>query len=205
MRRLLVAAAALLITLTACESTIIGYGPDDGPSYISIVVGITGGEFLDQGYDEDISQLVIEKWAEQERKNRLEESVLLAEDIALIQPDLIDISISEISFTGDATNRPSIRDNGCDGYIATMLDALENAGVDYQIQGETTAFEQAFVITMPDSRVALAKVRVMEYYLRLVQPDVQDDDRDVVIIPSAEPRWDPPSTREKRAGSRPGG
>ncbi len=201
MRRLLAAAAALLLTLTACEtSTIVGFDPADAPSYISIVIGLTAGEVLDPGDDEDIGQVLGEKWAEQERENRLEDSVLKAEKIALMLPDLIDISISNISFDNEDTSRPSLWDDGCGGYMATMLDALENAGLDYRIQGQTTSCEEAFVILMPSGREVLANVRVMEYYLVLVKPVPPDDQKDAVVAPSHEPRYDPPTTREKRAG-----
>jgi hypothetical protein len=201
MRRQLAAAAALLLTLTACEtSTIVGFDPDDAPSYLAIVVGVTAGEVLDPGDDEDISQVLGEKWVEQERESRLEDSVKKAEDIALMLPDLIDISISTISFDKETTIRPPLWDDGCGGYMATMLDALEHAGLDYRIQGQTTAFEEAFVILMPSGREVLANVTVMEYYLRLVIPVQQDDQKDAAVTPPHEPRYDPPTTREKRAG-----
>ncbi|MFC1529666.1 hypothetical protein ACFL6R_03010 [Gemmatimonadota bacterium] len=201
MKRLIAAAAALLLTLAACDqNTIVGFDPADAPTYISIVVGLTAGEVLDPGDDEDISQVLGEEWVEQERANRLEDAVNKAEGIALMLPDLIDISISDITFDQNTTIRPSLWDDGCGGYMAVLLDALENAGYDYHIQGETTALEEAHVIIMPSGREVLANVRVMEYYLRLNEPVHRDENKDAAAGHSHEPRYDPPTTREKRAG-----
>jgi hypothetical protein len=207
MRRIAATATALLLVLTflaACDDTIIGFGPEDGPLYISIIVGMTAGEVLDPGEQVEIGQIVAEKWAEQNAENRLEDSRFKAEKIAEIMPDLIDISISNISLDGENPLRPSLRDDGCGGYIATMLDALDQAGLEYRIQGETTACEESFVILMPDGRQALASVTVMEYYLRLILPEEEEaQDRDTGATPNPEPRHDPPTYREKRVGGEP--
>ncbi len=80
--------------------------------------------------------------------------------------------------------------------MTTLLGALESRGLIYIVLGETTAGEEVFIITMPEGEEVPVTVRVMEYYLRYIRPDVSNEA--VSIIQFSEPRSDPPMRLEKR-------
>ena len=192
----LLLAATVMITLTACENGIVDTSSTEQRIHWRITVGMSSGTVLDPLDGGDIDQVLGAEWINQDAAIRLEDALLMAEDIAAGLPDLIDLSISWISVPGYADGRPALSDDGCGGYVTTLLGALESRGLTYIVLGETTACEEVFIITMPEGEEVPVTVRVMEYYLRYIRPDVSNEA--VSFIQLSEPRSDPPVRLEKR-------
>lgn len=189
-------AATVMITLIACENGIVDTSSPEQHIHWCITVGMASGMVLEPLDGGDISQILGAEWIKQDTAIRLEDALLMAEDIAAGLPDLIDLSISWISVPGYADGRPALSDDDCSGYVTTLLGALERRDLTYIIQGRTTACEEVFIITMPEGEEVPVTVRVMEYYLRYIRPDVSNEAVSIIQFP--EPRSDPPVRLEKR-------
>jgi len=201
-KRLLITAVAITVTLTACRTDSTIQIPIIQHSYWSISIGLTAGDILSPLDGIDIEETLRDAWNYQKDQLLLEDARILAEDVAAGLPELIDISISMISIPGFANGRPSISEYGAGGFIATLLGALQHWDLNYIIQGSSTSCDELFFITMEDGEELEVHVEVLDFYLRLKRPAVVRSYSSITQF--GEPRWDPPVMLEKRAGSRPG-
>lgn len=203
MKRLLITAAAITVTLTACENDILKPHTPSLLVHWFLSVGMSSGEVLNPLDGGNIGQTLEAEWIKQSDVSRFEGALELAEEIIDECPDLIDLSISWISRPGYFDGRPAASGDGCGGYMEILMGILESSDLTYIIQGKTLTCEEVFSITTLKGEEVLFTVRVMSYYLRLKRPAAAQSNSGITQF--AEPRWDPPAMLEKRAGSRPGG
>ncbi|MFC1529665.1 hypothetical protein ACFL6R_03005 [Gemmatimonadota bacterium] len=198
------------IALTACDGG--GGGPTKPPiilpTYMRITIGMTAGAVVDPPLDGDITSTLQMELIKQDSTSRFEDVFRWADEIVRRRPEQIDLSVSWISVPGRHEGRPSLIGDGCGGFANYLMDLVESEGLNYITYGDRVACEEEFLVALSGDDMVEVTVTVMQFYYVLPRskaPESDDPGPDFEIIQSAEPRWDPPSRREKRAGSRPGG
>ncbi len=156
MRRMVLAAAALALPLTACSD--FPFKPDDGEAYSGngviewrVTIGPDRNILFAQDENIDIPAELTKAWEEQQNLIRINEANQLAERVVTHEPDYIKLVVSIVTVPGYAPGRPEVCTDGMGGVVSTLLDALLRMGTEYRVSGMTPpSLDYEFDLVMED-------------------------------------------------------